>query len=299
MDRCFKYAIAQLEANPARGERLNVGLVVFHDQEVKVFNGHNLDKIRSITGALDITVLHQALVNIPRLDEILRQSGAESPEQRCKALQNLSALRFSPLGKFAAEDESAYQMVVSRLIMRLVDPEPALKRNASRSRTRLLASIKSAFKAEKILALKGEGLDSHRVLVGEELAEGLTADLILKNGSMHIMQTVDASHTERAKAAIKDIGLSSLVFEHARMQFGSEVANPRLIYSASSQMEKLISAALVTAEHQGARLINWDSRDDRTRFIVDISSLAEPATLQKRANFGVVHASIRSQRNLN
>ena len=84
---------------------------------------------------------------------------------------------------------------------------------------------------------------------------------------------------------------AALVFEQARIKFGDLETKPRLVYSATANMENSISPALHAAEHQGADLVNWDSRDDRTRFIVDISSLAEPAESQQRAKFGTVHAS--------
>lgn len=160
-----------------------------------------------------------------------------------------------------------------------------------------MTSLKAAFRDEKVLAKKGEGLDSHRIVANEPLAEGLTADLALRNGAMHIVQTVDASNTERARKAIQEIGISALVFEQARIRYDNMETRPRLVYSANSQMESSISAALNVAEHQGADLINWESRDDRTRFVVDLSSLAEPTIKQSRANFGSINASRRSDLN--
>lgn len=299
MDRCFNYAVVQLEAHPIRDERLNVGIVVFDHDTVDVFPARNLEKIRAISAAVDVQCVSQAIENLKSADALLINEGLRRAEDRCKALADFSALKFSGLGRFSAGDATSYHSEVSRLIWSLVEPEPAVRRVASRPRSRLLSAVKYAFRAERILAAKGETLESHRVVLNEKLAEGLNADMLLKNGAMHVMQTVDASHSEKARTAIQEIGISSLVFEQARIFYGENETRPRLVYSANSSLEKLIEPALLVAAHQGAQLINWESKDDRTSFIVEISMLAEASVPQKRANFGAVNVSHRHNHSLN
>jgi hypothetical protein len=299
MERSFNYAIVQLEANPSRGELLNVGIVVFDDQSVDVYPAKNLEKIRAISAALDAQVVVQAIDNLKFADKILQLEGIKSPEEKREALMQFSPLKLSCLGRFCAEGTTSYDQEVKRLVTQLVDPEPAARRTLAKPRSRLLSSIRSAFKAERILASKEESIDSHRVVLNEQLAEGLNADMLLKNGAMHVMQAVDASHSERARSAIQEIGISALVFEQARIRFGQYETRPRLVYTANSTLEKLIEPALKVAEHQGAQLINWESKDDRTRFVLEISSLAEPNTPQKRVNFRSVHVSTHEVRKLN
>lgn len=277
MAHSYNFAIAQLESNSARRERLNFGIVIFDADHITVHQARNFEKVRSISGALDPSILQQALMNLPKLDHMLLKGGVESIDERRKQLSALSPIKLTDLGTFFAPDAEQYSAKVEQLLIRLVEPEPARPKPAKSKNTRLLTSLKAAFRSEKVLAKKGEGLDSHRIVVNEPLAEGLSADLALKNGAMHIVQTVDASHTDRARKAIQEIGISALVFEQARIRYDEISTKPRLVYSANAQMETAISAALHVAEHQGADLINWDSRDDRTKFIVDLSSLAEPA----------------------
>ncbi len=291
MTRSYNYTIAQLAANPARGERLNLAIVVFDEDAVSVYSARNLEKVRAISAAINRESIEQALGNINVLNEILLDEGLSSIKERLHSLDSMSSLNFSGLGSFFAQDARAYDSAIERLLKQLVEPEPAPNLRPPQRRTKLLTSIKAAFRSEKVLAKKGEGLDSHRVVPNQELAEGLSADLVLKNGNMHVVQTVDASQAERSKRAIQEIGISALVFEQARISFGDELAKPRLVYSANAAMENAIKAALYAAEHQGADLINWESRDARTRFIVDLSSLAQPTEIQQRANFGGIHAS--------
>lgn len=293
MGPSYDYVIARLEANPSRGERLNLAIVVFDADGLTVHTGKNLDKIRAISSALDKSVVEQALTNLTTLDKLVRNGQILPLPDRLMALNNLSAVTLSSPGRFLAASVDAYDMAIHRLLMQLVEPEPAATKKPKQKRSKLFSSIRAALRAEKILARKGETLDSHRVILNEQLAEGLSADMLLKNGAMHVIQTVDASHSERAKSAIQDIGISLLVFEQTRIKFGDDKIKPRLVYSASSQLENSIAPALYAAQHQGAHLINWESRDDRTKFVVDLSTLAEPAESQKRVDFGGVVASNR------
>ena len=114
-----------------------------------------------------------------------------------------------------------------------------------------------------------ENLDSHRIISNYEIAEGLEADFLLKNGAMHVIETVDASddHTS-ARKIVSDIAVSALVLEQARMTFGENAARSNLVYDASSTLERIATPSLDAAAHQGAVLVNWASGDDRRRYIV-------------------------------
>lgn len=299
MSHSYNYVIAQLEANPVRGERLNVGLIVFNPDGLSVYAARNLEKVRAISAAIDRGMVEQALGNLTVLYKNLLSDDFESVNDRVDALRRISPVTFSTPGKFFADSTESYDNSVHRLLEQLVEPEPPRQTAKRERKSALLSAIKNAFRSEKILAKKGENIDSHRVLVNKELAEGLNADLLLKNGSMHVTQTVDASHIDRARRAIQEIGISSLVFEQAKINFGLNCTVPRLVYSANAQLESAISPALHAAEHQGAELINWESRDDRIRFIVEMSSLAEPDSNQSKVNFGRVNASPKNFRDLN
>jgi hypothetical protein len=48
------------------------------------------------------------------------------------------------------------------------------------------------------------------------------------------------------------------------------------VYSASSTLEKVAQPSLEMAQRQGAELVNWASTDQRGRFLLAISALADP-----------------------
>lgn len=299
MSHSYKYAIAQFADGSVRNERLNIGLVIFgaHTLDVKV--SRSIDKIRAMSLAVNVDLIRESTERLRELDRYFIAAGANDAETRIENLREVAAVSLSSLGTFYADSDDAYQRVVQSLFDKLVEPEPSLAHTTRRRSSKLLTSVKSAFATERVLARKGEDLSAHRIISNYKLAEGLPADLILKNGAMHVVQTVDGVESEGAiKKFVSSVAVSALIFEQARMTFGHANMIPRLVYQASSQLESSMKPSLDAAQHQGARLINWESRDDRTRFIVELSSLAEPLAegTSKTIN---VHASVQTKFNLN
>lgn len=298
MARWYSFAIARLAAHPNRDERLNVGLVVFDGEHLDVHAARNLDKVRAISAALDVEAVRASILRLSDLDKMLQAAeGQSAPAERLAALATISPLEFSELGQFESYSDASYKQSITQILGRLIEPEPAPMRKMAR-RSRLLSSLKAAFRTERVMARKGEDLSAHRVVAGWPLAEGLSADFLLKNGAMHIIETVDAQSDDiSVRKLVSDIAVSALVLERARMTFGESQTTGRLVYSASAHNESLAKPSLLAAEHQGAQLINWASHDDRLRLISDISGLATP--LEKKGNISSINASVQQRLQLN
>ncbi|TPG18514.1 hypothetical protein EAH87_10400 [Sphingomonas koreensis] len=101
---------------------------------------------------------------------------------------------------------------------------------------------------------------------------------------MHVIETVDAQGTDvSVRKLVADVAVSALVLEQARITFGEEQTNAKLVYSATSFNEGLAKPSLLAAEHQGAELINWSSLDDRTKLITEMAQLAHPLSDKRKA----------------
>jgi len=277
----YNFAVARLAAHPSRDERLNVGIIVFDGNRLDVRPARNLDKIRAISAAIDSQAVRDSILRLNVLDHIVQAEGHNSLTERLAALRLICPLELSELGRFESHSDAAYEEAISGILSRLVEPEPAQLRKPQR-RSKLLTSLKAAFRSERVLAKKGDDLSTHRIVPNWQLARGLSADLVLQNGAMHVIETVDAQSDEiSTRKLISDIAVSALVLEQARMTFGETETKGRLVYSASASNESLATPSLRAAEHQGAELINWASQADRVRFITEISHLAVP--LEKRS----------------
>jgi hypothetical protein len=189
----------------------------------------------------------------------------------------MSPFELSSIAHFAAPSSAIYEEEIALILRTFVEPEPAPKAPIKGKATALTASLRKAFRSDRILAAKGEDLDAHRIVTNVELATGLVADFVLKNGAMHVFETVDASSENTSVVTVaKNVGLAALTIEQARISFGEGVTVPRLIYQASAQTEALVTPALYAAQHQGVELVNWASGDDQRRLRTTVASLATP-----------------------
>jgi len=281
MAHSYSFAIVRLGTNDARDERLNVGLAVFGDKlDVRI--GRRVDKVHALSAGIEVATLRDLISNLAQMDETLQHGRIADVTERHTELRVLGPLSLSPLGTFVADTATDYEARVSSIVKAMVDVEPA-PRVIREKRSRLLTQVKRIFKQERVLAKKDEDLSSHRIVTAFELDDSLVADLVLRNGSMHVVETVDAtSEGETAKRAISEVAVSALVFERARMRFGKDSTKGKLVYSASATLERIAKPSLEAVENQGAQLVNWDSADDRTKFIHSMSMLATPIPTKRR-----------------
>ena len=281
-----------------RNEKLNAGLIVFGDDHLDVRLPKRLDRLRALSGALDLDALRDDLQSLSSIDAAARLEGRHSAKDRIQYLTLISRFEVSSPGTFVAVNAEAYEAGIERLQKFLIEPESPMPR-LKMKRTKLTTSVKNALRKERILARKGEGLGAHRVVSNVQIAEGLSADFVLKNGAMHVFETVDASFEEISlRKVVTDIAVSALVLEQARMTFGENSTIARLVYDASSVIERHAEPSLLAAQHQGTELVNWASVDDRRSFLVQLTKLAEP--LPSKAEIrAAVHASTQHKFKLN
>jgi hypothetical protein len=239
---CYKFAVVRLAPDETRDERINVGVVVMSNDGLDVRISRRLDRARALSAAIDIEMLRESIENLRGVDEQLREARTDEAG-RFAWLSRMGPLALSPPGTFSAEDAAAYETRIESIFKAMVDPEPPLAR-AHQKRSNLVAQIKKAFKDARVLAAKDETIDSHRVIRSLILDEGLVADFALKNGAMHIIETVDASGDESSpRRAVSEIAVSGLVLERARMTYGVQTVT-RIVYSASPALEKVAAPSL-------------------------------------------------------
>lgn len=283
MVQSFRFAVVRLAPGGVRDERINVGAIVFRGDSIDVRLPRRLDKIRVLSAALDQEKLRELIATIDDRDAEVRSSGIEDPEARLRVIDRVGPLTFSTLGTFRCASDSEYEARIASIMQNVVEPEPALKAS-NLKKSKVLTQLKRALREHRVLARPHEDVSSHRVVANLPLADGLVADLVLKNGKMHVFETVDVSGSDvTPRKVVTDVAVSALILEQARINFG-EKTRGRLIYDASRSVESAAKSCLDAAEHQGAELYNWASTQDKLKVITDITSLATPLQLKKDRN---------------
>lgn len=174
MAHSYKFALIRLSSGDNRDERLNVGLAVFLENGLDIRVASKLDKVRALSAALDPNEVKTLIQGMSDLDQRMLDAGVRETTRRREILGKGSPASFSSFGEFFAADQSAYEDRISSIIRDLVEPEPAPKIFRAK-RSRLLTQVKQKLKTDRVLAIKGEGLSSHRVVPNLELGSGLIA----------------------------------------------------------------------------------------------------------------------------
>lgn len=293
MANSYRFWLIQFPSHEMRGELLNVGLLFERDGNFEVRTGRKLEKLKAISAAIDASDVETEIAELPGL-----LSGC-SPEEVVSCLQSESFLAPIFKGEVVPPSADLTDYYFTDLMARYVDSEPAPPKPVRKRPSRLRQEIRSALLSEQILAHPSEGLESHRVLYKHKLSEGVEADFVLKNGSLHVVESVDAaSENSTLQRSLYEIAMSALTFEHARINFGNNSVKPRLVYNATPQLETALEPSLFAAQHQGAELINWASSEARGAFLETLATLAESRDETKRGP-DLFHASSLPRRQLN
>lgn len=298
MQKSYKFGVIKYLSHSMRGETLNVGLLVKTDNGFIVRGSSRLDKLRAISAAIDPSEVNRDINDLP---EIIGKFGGcpLDDETSRRRLSQFTNFQFVYQGSFEASTKILAENCLNDLMARYVDPEPAVAKPIRKRATRLRNDIRSALKMEKILARPSEGLESHRVIYRHPLAQGVIADFVLQNGAMHVVESVDAtSETVSLQRCLYEIAMSTLTFEHARINWENIGVKPRLIYHASHELSKALTPSLYAAQHQGAEVINWESDEERVKFLTTLASLAN-STEQKETTPSLFHASALPLRKIN
>ncbi len=208
MDSRFKFAVLRLEPDKRRGERINIGIVVFKDDSLDVRLLPSMNKVSAIDGSVDTS-----LVSILPANLSAALASVHGADEKYSTLVDLRLASVSEMGWFAAADSIRYESEISRLMAALVVPRPMPSRQTS-GNARIASELKKRFKSGKILGKVKGDLSKHLVVPNYPLApnEDLYADFVLKNGVYRVTETADfransnSSHDKRriaADAAIK------------------------------------------------------------------------------------------------
>ena len=293
MAHCYKFAIVRLAPDDARGERINIGALVLNGDSIDVRITKRLEKVRAISGAIDLDKLRSLITNFKTLDLQGRSIGVPDDE-RFDFLSKWGPISLSAPGSFLAHDLQSYETRISTIMTDMVECEPA-PLIFREKRSRLLTQMKSSLRQERILGKKDDPIECHRIVPSYKLDVGIVADLVLKNGSMHIIETIDASNNdEPLRKAIGDIAMAAHVFECARNKYGFDGTKGRLVYIASSALESSAKVSLDTVEKRGAILTNWSSAQEQKKFLREMYSLAIPFE-DKRKRKSAAHQRVLPQ----
>lgn len=252
MGHSYNYAVLQAVPDPRRGERVNIGLVVFlvAGLDVRICETRKLTALTARSWDADIKTFGEVLQEIddPELEAKPRNELLRSVQDTLVLSQN---------GWFEAKNENEYESVV-RDIMRTLVSRP--KRQRRREAATVVSEISSVLRQADLLASKDDNLDSGLVVRDYPVSQGLEADFVQLNSQFHVAAVLDlrANNPQIAQAALK-----AVVLDQAALKFTDRKVHRVGIYAAATSRIPELRDNLAILKPYADDVMNWEDAHDR------------------------------------
>ncbi len=258
MVHTYEYAVLTAVPNARRGERVNIGIAVFHSGRVDVRFKQATYKLRALTGQSLEAQIEGARSRLQSL--YLGSSSAKDALSRFSMLEPM--LKSTNLGILRADTTEEYEQRVEEIIQSLV-ALPAKERPDTKSR--INTEIARELSRAKALASGEEGIEDGKVVRNFVIDEneGLQADFALKNGRMHVASTLDLrKHT----AGLGEAALKSIVLDKAEKLYGKESVLKIGVFAVDDDMRSEFKKHIDLLGDYSNVLYDWQDLQSRKGF---------------------------------
>ena len=254
MAHTFKYAVLMAVPDRRRGERVNVGIMIFLHDRVDVRLA-GVSKIGALTGGN----WRNYADDLQRRLSSQFKSGGEAAEYvalspRIDAVIEASELAFISIGS-AAEYESTVADIMNALV-----EKP--RRETKPKSTTINTEIAQHFKRQRILAQSNELIYSHKVVRDFQIEDQLKADFALQNGALHVTATLDL---RKSIVGIKEATLKAIVLDRAKEQFGNNTQRIG-VYAVGDYVEKQFKTHIELLNDYSDVCFNWHDERGKREF---------------------------------
>jgi hypothetical protein len=257
----FNYAVLMAIPDPRRGERVNVGIVVFAPGGLDV-RLTEMGKVKALTGNDWSSYATSAA---RRLRE--RYTSSDEAHAAITAAEPFDPiLRATSPAWFALDSLNDYEGRIREILSALV-VRP--KRTAEKAKTtRINTEIARELKQSDVLAAHDEPMDSHKVVRDYCVEDELRADFAQRNGVLRVAATLDL---RRAHVDIREATLKAIVLDRAKKVYGHD-ARRIGVYAALPEEMPHFKQHLELLHDYSDEVFNWQIEGERAGFMQFVKS---------------------------
>jgi len=268
-----KYSVLRYFPYINREEHIFVGIVVMlPDGELRVHIAQNLRKVKVVDPAADLEAIRDMESSTPAFVAQMGWKGDEVFAQ----LSEWGSVRTHPnvcLFQYANSDQ--YRERVQSILESLVIPR---RGNSAQRETvsRLFQDLKKVFSAYDWIGATPEDITKHRIVPRFPIsaADGVKAEFALRNGSLHVIETVDF-RTENPSSKRQEAMSKALVFDLAAKLEGQSVKS--YVVTAGDK-EKYAQPIVGLLRRYSGNIFSWENPEDLECFL----GILEDATKKPR-----------------
>ncbi|WP_241591426.1 DUF3037 domain-containing protein [Rosenbergiella epipactidis] len=254
----YKYSVIRITPNPVRAESINVGFAVTSSEgapDIRVLDSHV--KIKALTNDYSMEQLRDLKDQLDKMLSLLTLEQVSSFFQ--------GSVTLSSIGTFTADNRDEYENEIIKINRMYISPIKATKRMPV-TQKRIITELKNEFGRFGILGKNINEIHDHKVVQGYPLSEadGLYAELLLKNGVYHLTETLDF-RSSNLKQKLGDTAVKAITMNTARTIWTEDVKT-FLVYAAEASQERTYAQQLNLINGYSDKMYNLLSNSDMSNY---------------------------------
>ena len=258
----YKYSIIRYQPNIERQEVINIGTVIFSALSPFINVLKSLHKVFALDPNYSAPKILHDIEQMQAALNMLWESGM-SPDKIVELFtKGQAGLTITPLGYIESEGKSVAD--VSLYLQKNLVTPPAKKRQKTSGYGRLNTELRAIFRRAKILGKDANDIRHHKVVPHFPIDEdvGLYAEFALRNGKLHITETIDFRSKDKASKK-REAEAKTLLLLQAKEIVGSDLKR----YVVVSGVDHQVQSSLNLLERHADEFIVRENTDDWSRFI--------------------------------
>ena len=254
MENTFEYSLIRVEPDSRRGERVNVGIVVFNNGKLDI----RVVDTRKATAISSQKWDDYIRVFASNLNELFNQDAVASDLVRSVDLLGRQ-VNLSNTGWFITRSAEDYERHVKRIIETLVSKPRAARRPKE---TSIATEIAAGFRSAEILSVHGEPLENGKVVRNFTVDEGagLVAEFALQNGHLHLATTVNLTS---GNPHIGSSASKAITMDKAKKE---RQARTYCVYAVAPSRKPEVREHLSLLGDYSDHIFNWIDPDEKRKF---------------------------------
>lgn len=265
------FSLIRYKVDLQRQEVVNVGVVLFTEDGPLVAVAPGQGKVLALNPNFPV---QQVFDQTGRLADAVRSlwEDTASVDHVVQFFSAGGALSLTPPGRVERQNQSD-SSIIEELLRELVAP-PAKQRTRTTTKSRLHTELRTMFRQAKILGSSPEDITKHLVVPNYPIDAntGLFAEFALKNGRLHVTETVDfrlsTPSTKRQEAQAK-----TLLLVEARQRVGRNKLHRYVVVTGASA--EVQSSLNLLAKHADDLIVR-ESQSDWRRYVSLMHKAARP-----------------------
>lgn len=262
MATSFSYSVLMAIPDARRGERVNVGIMIYRPGGVDVRLAE-MGKVRALTGSDWNAYAYQAAERLKARfassDEARRFAEAQEPFD--------PVLRATTPAWFSIDSVVDYEARIRDILSALVLRPKAVA--TKEKTTRINTEIAHRLKEAKALAtVPDEPMESHRVVRDFPVEDELKADFAQRNGVLRVAATLDL---RKPHVNIKDATHKAIVLDRAKKIFGPDTKRIAVYAVPPSELNRFHQHLELMHDYSD-EVYNWTVPEESNEFMAFVQS---------------------------